>query len=60
MAIELNAVIRTDLGKGASRRLRRAEQTPAVVAKERAEREPWTVVPDDMVDQWAEGRDDLN
>ncbi len=31
MAIELNAVIRTDLGKGASRRLRRAEQTPAVI-----------------------------
>lgn len=30
------------------------------LAKERAEREPWTVVPDDMVDQWAEGRDDLN
>lgn len=30
------------------------------LAKERAEREPWTVVPDDMVDQWAEGRGDLN
>lgn len=31
MAIELNATIRTDLGKGASRRLRRAEQVPAVI-----------------------------
>jgi cyclopropane fatty-acyl-phospholipid synthase-like methyltransferase len=30
------------------------------LAKERAEREPWTVVPDDMVDQWAEGREDLD
>ncbi len=28
------------------------------VAAEKAEREPWTVVPDDMVDQWAEGRED--
>ena len=31
MSIELNAVIRTDLGKGASRRLRRTEQVPAVI-----------------------------
>lgn len=34
----------------------RAEQKRA--AAERAEREPWTVVPDDLVDQWAEGREE--
>lgn len=31
MAIVLDAVIRNDLGRGASRRLRRAEQVPAII-----------------------------
>ena len=31
MSIELNAELRTDMGKGASRRLRRANKLPAIV-----------------------------
>ena len=31
MAISFDATIRTDLGRGASRRLRRAEQIPAII-----------------------------
>ena len=31
MAITLDATSRTDLGRGASRRLRRAEQIPAII-----------------------------
>ena len=31
MSIELNAELRTDTGKGASRRLRRANKVPAIL-----------------------------
>ncbi|MDY6322814.1 MAG: 50S ribosomal protein L25 [Succinivibrio sp.] len=31
MAVTLDAVVRKDLGRGASRRLRRAEQVPAII-----------------------------
>ncbi len=37
MAITLDAVVRTDLGRGASRRLRRAGQIPAIIVSKGAQ-----------------------
>lgn len=37
MAISLDAVVRTDLGRGASRRLRRAGQIPAIIVGSKVE-----------------------
>ena len=42
MQIELNAELRTDMGKGASRRLRRAEKMPAIMYG--ADKEPESLV----------------